>query len=113
MLNECRNSSLLPPIKPYIWNQFQLVFMGSNAMALSSKMELVLNNLRAILFNDQPLLSGQLSKPFCAALILPLHCVFSGLYVCESYPLSWGIVDNVYIVYSPAGVQSFWAAQER
>jgi hypothetical protein len=42
---------------------------------------LALNNLRAVLFNDQPLLSAQL----CAVLIPPLRCVFSGLNVCESY----------------------------
>jgi hypothetical protein len=46
---------------------------------------LVLNKLRAVLFNNQPLLSEQPSEPFCAALMPPLYCVFSGLYVCESY----------------------------
>jgi len=71
---------------------------------------LALNNLRAILFDDQPLLNGQLSEPFCAALIPPLDCIFSGLYVC-AHPRLWGIVNNVYIVYSAE--QSFWPAQER
>ena len=72
---------------------------------------LALNNLRAVLFNDQLLLSGQLSEPFCATLIPPLHCVCSGLYVCEStYFLSWDIND-VYIVYSAA--ESFRPSQER
>jgi hypothetical protein len=87
MLNEHRNSSLLPPINPDIWYQFQLVFTGALALKPSSKMELYLglNNLRAILVNDQLLLSGQLSKPFCAALIPPLHCVYSGLHVGKSY----------------------------
>ena len=46
---------------------------------------LILDSLRAILFNDQPLLSGQLSKPFCAALIPTLQSVCSGLYVCKRY----------------------------
>ena len=66
-----------------------------------------MNNLRAALFNDQPLLSGLLSQPFCAALIPPLDCVCSELDVCESY-LPSGIVNNVYIVYSE--VQSFQPA---
>ena len=60
---------------------------------------LALNKLRAVLFNDQPLLSGQLSEPFCAALIPTLHCVCSGLHVCEGYPLLCGIV-NVHIDHS-------------
>ena len=69
------------------WYQFQLVFTGGFALKPSSKMELylALNNLRAMLFNDQLLLSGQLSKPLCAALIPPLRCVCSGLNVCESH----------------------------
>ena len=46
---------------------------------------LVLNKLRAVLFNDQPLLSAQLSEPFCAALLPILQCICSGLHVCESY----------------------------
>jgi len=75
---------------------------------------LALNNLRAVLFNDQPLFSGQLSESFCAALIPPLDCACSGLDVRESYyppSLLWGIVNDVYIVYSR--VQSFQPAQER
>jgi len=44
-----------------------------------------MNNLQAVLFDDQLLLSGELSKPFCVALIPTLHCVCSGLHVCESY----------------------------
>ena len=71
-----------------------------------------LNNLRAALNNDQPLPSAQLSKPFCAALIPPLECVCSGLYVCETYlHLSLDIVNNVDIVYSAA--QSFRSAKDR
>jgi len=68
----------------------------------SSKRELclALNNLQAVLVNDQPLLSEQLSEPFCAALIPPLYCACSGLYVCPNYPLLWDIVNNFYIVYS-------------
>ena len=63
---------------------------GAISLKLSNKKEvyLALNNLQAVLFNDQPLLSGQLSKPFCAALIPLLHFVIyvgSGLDVCESY----------------------------
>jgi len=87
-LNEYRNPSTLPPINPDIWYQFQLVFPGAFALKPSSKMELclVLEKLRAVLFNNQPLLS----KPFCVALIPPLYCVCSGLYVCESYfPPVW------------------------
>jgi len=91
-LNKRRNSSLLPPINPDIWHQFQLVCSGrfmlhAEATRTSSKMELclALNNLRAALFNNQRLLSEQLSEPFGAALIPPLRCVCSGLYVCESY----------------------------
>jgi len=70
-------------------NQFRSVFTGALALKPSSKMELylALNNLRAVLFNDQPLLSAQLSEPFCAVLIPPLRCVFSGLNVCEGYLL--------------------------
>jgi hypothetical protein len=51
---------------------------------------LALNNLRAALFNDQPLLSGQPSEPFCAALMAPLDCVFAlaYMYVRVTYPLS-------------------------
>jgi len=56
----------------------------------SIEVYLALNNLRAILsgFNNQPLLSEQLSKPICAALIPILHFVISFhdlLNVCESY----------------------------
>jgi hypothetical protein len=55
--------------------------------------------------NEQPLLSGQLSKPFCAALMPTLHCICSGLHVCEVIcPLLWGIVNNVYIVYSASNM---------
>ena len=61
---------------------------------------LALNGL-AILFNDQSLLSGQFSEPFCAALIPPLYCICYGVHVCESYyPLSWGVVNDVYIAHS-------------
>jgi hypothetical protein len=48
----------------------------------------VLNNLRATLFNDQPLLSECLSKPLGAAFIPILHCVSTALYVSEGHPLS-------------------------
>jgi len=47
----------------------------------------VLNNLRAALFDDQPLLSGCLSKPLGAALIPILHCVSTALYVGEGFAL--------------------------
>jgi len=70
----------------------------------SSKMELclALNNLRPVLFNNQPLLSGQLAKP-SVPLSYPLHVfALAYMYVKVTYPLSWGIFDNVYIVYSAA-----------
>jgi hypothetical protein len=72
---------------------------------------LALNNLRAVLFNHQPLLSAQSSEPFCAALIPILHCVCFGLDVCESYLPSIVILNDVYIGYLVA--QSFRPAQER
>jgi len=65
---------------------------------------LALNNLRPVLFNNQPLLSGQLAKP-SVPLSYPLHVfALAYMYVKVTYPLScqWGIVDNVYIVYSAA-----------
>jgi len=74
-------------MKPDIWYQFESIASRTFELKPSRKMELcfALNNLRAVLFHGQPLLSGQLSKPFCAALIPTLHRVCSGLYVCESY----------------------------
>ena len=75
-------------MKPDIWYwQFESVSYGAKQLKPSSKLELylALNNLRAVLFNGQPLLSGQLSKPIYAALIPTLHGVCSGLDVCESY----------------------------
>ena len=70
-----------------MWYQFHLFFRTADTLEPTSKIELclALNKLRAVLFNDQPLLSAQLSEPFCAALLPTLHCICSGLYVCESY----------------------------
>ena len=70
-----------------MWAQFQLVLTRAFGLKLLSKMELylALNNLRAVLFNDLPLLGGQLSKPFCAALLSTLYCVCTGLRVSEGY----------------------------
>jgi hypothetical protein len=74
-------------MKPDIWYQFESIASRTFELKLSSRMELwfALNNLRAVLFHSQPLLSGQLSKPFCAALMPTLHHICSSLYVCESY----------------------------
>jgi hypothetical protein len=74
-------------MKPDIWYQFESIASRTFELKPSSKMELffALNNLRAILFHGQPLLSGQLSKSFCTALMPTLHRVCSGLYVCEIY----------------------------
>jgi hypothetical protein len=72
-------------------------------MGTSSKMELcsALNNLRAVLLNDQQLLSGQLSEPFLAALIPPcIVFALASMYVEVTYPLLWGLVINVYIASS-------------
>jgi len=77
-------------MNPGIWCQFESVFFGARWLKSSDKIELclALNNLQAVLFNGQPLVSGQLSVPFCTALIPPLHCVSSGLHVCKSRVLS-------------------------
>jgi len=78
----------------------------------SSKIDLylALNNLRAVLFNDQLLLSGKLRVFMCRS---DTRCVVFDLaymYVKVTYPLSWEIVNNFYIVYSV--VPSFRPAQE-
>ena len=79
----------------------------------SSKLRLfwALNNLRATLFNDQPLFSQPLPKNVCAALVHILHCVCSALYVRrESYPLVCGIVD---VCIDNSAVLAFRPAQGR
>ena len=117
-LNECRSSSLLPPINPDIWQQFEFVFRGANewdtcTSSLKTELYLALNKLQTILFSDQPLLSGKFSMLFCAALIPTLHCVCSALNVSESYLPSqvWYLLLMVHTVNS--AVLAFWPARGR
>jgi len=58
------------------------------SISMKTELYLALNNLRNVLFSDQPLLSGQLSKPLCTALIPTLHCIYSGLRVGDSFLLT-------------------------
>ena len=71
---------------PSVWCQLELIFNKSSRLdtslrLASSRKELhgILNNLRATLFNDQPLLSECLSEPLCVSLIHILHCVCTAL----------------------------------
>lgn len=87
---------------PDIWHQFESIFdhidFLDTSLALSQK-ELygVLNNLRATLFSDQPLLLESLSNPLFTGLIHILHCVctalYALLYVGEIYPPLCGFID--------------------